>query len=825
MQNASRPRFAAIGAVLLIAPIYAAAQAVQRNPEQVPPSHSDVSPPARDMFKGEEPGRPLFVNPPRALPRPQRSLSFDPVVQGTPSTAAMPATSNNFPGLGNGFPGFSVTSAPSDVNLAVGPNDVVQVVNTSYAVFSKSGTVILGPASFASLFTGFSDCTRTYYSDPIALYDQQANRWVLSILGFDSTSSGPYYHCIAVSTSGDPTGSYARYSFVSQTNLPDYPKMSVWPDAYYVTYNMFSGNTPLGAQVCAHNRNAMLAGQAETAQCFTTSSSNSGLMPANWDGTNLPPTGSANYVLSLASTANNLSLWMFHVDWMTPSNSTLTGPTNLPVAAFNEACTNGGTCIPQTGTSTQLDSLGDRLMYRLAYRNFGDHESLVANHSVNAGSQTGVRWYEIRSPASGPVVYQQGTYAPDTNHRWMASIAMDSAGDIGLGFSVSGSTIHPQIHYTGRLSSDPLGSLTQGEASIIDGAGSQTTYLCFPFFQCALTRWGDYTGMQIDPSDDCTFWYTDQYIPSTGSFNWSTRLATFKFPSCGANLVATTTTLSASPAGGSTYGNTVQLTATVTGSGGTPTGTVTFNDGNSALGSALLNSGGAAILSTSALSATSHQLTATYSGDTSYSGSTSTALLYPVSKAGTTTNVSSSSPTINQGQSVTFTATVSSNTTGTPTGSVTFLDNGSSIGTAGLSNGKATLTTSTLSAGTHPITAQYNGDSNFIGSTSPGINQTVNAVAADFTISASPSSASVRRGRTASYTVTVTANGGFTGVVNLSATWAGPNPTFSPGAVTNSGSSTMKVSTTNVAPTSYNIKITGTSGGLAHSTTVSLIVR
>jgi len=300
MQNASRPRFAAIGAVLLIAPIYAAAQAVQRNPEQVPPSHSDVSPPARDMFKGEEPGRPLFVNPPRALPRPQRSLSFDPVVQGTPSTAAMPATSNNFPGLGNGFPGFSVTSAPSDVNLAVGPNDVVQVVNTSYAVFSKSGTVILGPASFASLFTGFSDCTRTYYSDPIALYDQQANRWVLSILGFDSTSSGPYYHCIAVSTSGDPTGSYARYSFVSQTNLPDYPKMSVWPDAYYVTYNMFSGNTPLGAQVCAHNRNAMLAGQAETAQCFTTSSSNSGLMPANWDGTNLPPTGSANYVLSLA---------------------------------------------------------------------------------------------------------------------------------------------------------------------------------------------------------------------------------------------------------------------------------------------------------------------------------------------------------------------------------------------------------------------------------------------------------------------------------------------------------------------------------------------
>jgi len=331
--------------------------------------------------------------------------------------------------------------------------------------------------------------------------------------------------------------------------------------------------------------------------------------------------------------------------------------------------------------------------------------------------------------------------------------------------------------------------------------------------------------MQIDPSDDCTFWYTNQYIPSNGSFNWSTRLATFKFPSCAANLVATTTTLAASPAGSSTFGNTIQLTATVAGSGGTPTGTVTFNDGNSALGSALLNSSGTAILSSSTLSATSHQLTATYSGDSSYSGSTSTVLSYLVNKAGTTTSVSSSSLTISQGQSVTFTATVSSSTTGTPTGTVTFLDNGSSIGTASLNNGRATLATSTLSAGTHPITAQYNGDSNFGGSTSPGINETVNPVAADFTISASPSSASVKRGRTASYKVTVTANGGFTGVVSLSATWAGPNPTFSPSAVTNSGSSTMKVSTTNVAPNSYKITITGTSGGLTHSTTVSLIVR
>lgn len=816
--------------ITFLFPLNAATQAVQRNPTLVPPSHFDISPPVREISRPEEPGRPLFVHPLRALPRPQHPLFVDPVVQSIASTAVIAATTNNFPGLGNGFSGFSVSGAPSDDNLAVGPNEVVQAVNASYAVFSKTGSVILGPVSFASLFSGFSDCTRTYYSDPIALYDRQADRWVLSILGFDSTSSGPFYHCIAVSTSGDPTGSYARYSFKSSTNLPDYPKMSVWPDAYYVTYNMFSGNTLLGAQVCAHDRSAMLAGQPEpTAQCFTTSSSNYGLLPANVDGPTAPPAGSPNYLLSLASVANTLSLWRFHVDWTTPANSTLTGPTNLAVAAFNEACTNGGTCIPQSGTSTQLDSLGDRLMYRLGYRNFGDHESLVANHSVNAGSETGMRWYEIRSPGSIPVVYQQGTYAPDTNHRWMASIAMDSAGDIGAGFSVSGSAIHPEIHYTGRLSSDPLGTLPQGEASIIDGAGSQTTYsgFCFPSLQCPLTRWGDYTAMQIDPSDDCTFWYTDQYIPANGSFNWSTRLATFKFSSCGANLVATTTALSASPSGTSTYGTSVLLTATVSGSGGTPSGSVTFSDGSTTLGSASLSSG-TATLSTSALTAGTHQLTASYSGDSSFSGSTSSALSYQVNQAGTSTSVVSSGSPSNQGQSVTFTATVTSNTTGIPTGTVTFYaDSTTNLGSASLSNGQAKLSTSALTAGSHTITAQYNSDSNFTGSTSAGISQVVNAVVADFTISASPGSASVKRGRTASYTVTVSASGGFSGTVQLSGSWAGPSPTFSPNSVTGSGSSTMKVSTTGVASGTYTITITGTANGGSptHSTTVTIQIR
>ncbi len=228
-------------------------------------------------------------------------------------------------------------------------------------------------------------------------------------------------------------------------------------------------------------------------------------------------------MLALGVSNNDLAFWKFHVDWTTPANTTLTGPTTITVAAYNALC-DGGTCVPQFGTPQQLDSLADRLMFRLAYRNFGTHESLVVNHSVAPGSGGGgVRWYEIRSPATTPTVFQQGTYAPDSNFRWMGSVAMDQSGNIALGFSLSGMLLHPEIHYTGRLASDPLGQMTQGEGTIIDGAGSQTT---------KLNRWGDYSMMGIDPSDDCTFWYTNEYIPSNGTFNWKTRIGSFKFPSC-----------------------------------------------------------------------------------------------------------------------------------------------------------------------------------------------------------------------------------------------------------------------------------------------------
>ena len=183
--------------------------------------------------------------------------------------------------------------------------------------------------------------------------------------------------------------------------------------------------------------------------------------------------------------------------------------------------------MQQSSTKEKLDSLGDRLMYRLAYRNFGTYQTMVATHSVAVGTSrknpfTGVRWYEVRNPGGTPTVYQQSTFSPDTTYRWMPSIAMDKVGNMALGFSASSSSIHPAIRYTGRLATDALDTMGI-ENSILAGTGSQTT---------GLNRWGDYSSMAIDPVDDCTFWYANEYIASNGTFNWHTRLASFKFPSC-----------------------------------------------------------------------------------------------------------------------------------------------------------------------------------------------------------------------------------------------------------------------------------------------------
>jgi len=467
------------------------------------------------------------------LPRPRSFATSDPVLQPQTISAAAPFTSTNFDGIGNGVAGFSVNGAPPDTNGDVGPNHYVQTVNTDFAIYTKSGTLLYGPAALNTLWSGFGGgCQSNNDGDPTVVYDRMANRWIISQF---SVSTTPYLQCVAVSQTGDPTGAWYRYSF-PYPNFPDYPKMGVWPDAYYVTFNMFSngGNTFAGATVCAFDRSKMLLGQAATQQCFNTSTSYGGLLPADMTGTRQPPAGSPNYVLGLGATSSTLAFWKFHVDWNTPSNSTFTGPTSLSVASYSEACGSTGTCIPQAGTTQRLDSLGDRLMYRLAYRNFGDHEALVVNHSVTAGTGVGVRWYELRTPGTTPTVFQQGTYAPDSNYRWMGSIAMDQSGNMALGFSLSGSALNPQIHYTGRLATSPAGVMDQGEGTIINGTGSQTG--------SGLSRWGDYSSMTVDPSDDCTFWYTNEYIPSNGAFNWRTRIGSFKFSNCGGGTPSPTPT-------------------------------------------------------------------------------------------------------------------------------------------------------------------------------------------------------------------------------------------------------------------------------------------
>jgi hypothetical protein len=495
---------------------------VQHNPIIIHEIKQDVSPPLRDIppVPGVAGVHRVMLNP--LIPRPQLPQVIDSVLQTWAGPPYIPSPLLNFEGID--FPGVSCNCAPPDTNGDVGPTHYVQIVNTGIQMFNKSGASVFGPVSISTLWNGFSGrCSTNNDGDPVVVYDGINDRWVVAQFVVRTT---PYLECVAVSTTGDPTGSYNRYSFdFGNTDFNDYPKMGVWPDAYYATYNIFAGGASFtGAEVCAMDRAKMLNGLAATQQCFKTSNLYGGLLPSDLDGPTPPPAGSPNYVLGLGTSNNDLAFWKFHVDWANPANTTFTGPSTINVAAYTALCNGGRTCVPQGGTTQQLDGLSDRLMNRLAYRNFGDHESLVVNHSVIAAGGGGVRWYEIRSPGTTPLVFQQGTYAPDANYRWMGSIAMDQSGDIGLGFSLSSTSLHPEIHYTGRLVGDPAGTMPQGEATIIAGNGSQTG---------GLTRWGDYSDIVVDPADGCTFWYTTEYIPANGSFNWHTRVGTFKFASCG----------------------------------------------------------------------------------------------------------------------------------------------------------------------------------------------------------------------------------------------------------------------------------------------------
>ncbi len=413
--------------------------------------------------------------------------------------------------------------APSDSNLAVGPNHIVETVNVRLAVYNKSGALLSGPTNFGTFFAPLGGNCANGASDPIVLYDRQADRWLISDIGY--TGSAPFLECIGVSKTNDPTGAYTLYAYSFSTTLNDYPKLGVWPtasnSAYLATYNLFPPIGAGSADLCGLDRAKMLAGNPNAAQlCQKTPSTEFSYLPSDIDGPTPPTDGTPGLFLTWQNNnPGQLFLRKLTLNF-TAGTATLSAATTISVANFTPACFSS--CVPQLGTPQLLDVLGDRPMYRFAVRHFADHDRAVVNHSVVNGSQVAVRWYELFDPAGAVTVNQQGTFAPDTTYRWMGSMAEDKLGDIALGYSASSTAIHPAVRFTGRVPSDPLGTL-ETEASILEGAGSQTS---------GLSRWGDYTALQVDPSDDCTFWYVDQYEKVNGTFNWSTNIGSFVFNTC-----------------------------------------------------------------------------------------------------------------------------------------------------------------------------------------------------------------------------------------------------------------------------------------------------
>ncbi len=462
----------------------------------------------------------------RNLTRNQFPYSQDPVLQGANKNNAHAPTTpiRNFDGINNTYSVY-----PPDTQGDVGPNHYVQVVNKGFQIWDKTGTSLYGPANLSTIWSGIpSPWNGTNNGDPIVLYDQAANRWIIAQFSLPNTTQ--YAMLIAVSQTANPTGAWYRYVFEFGDKMPDYPKFGIWPDGYYMSVNQFlSGSAWAGVGACAFERTKMISGDPTARMIYFDlgfSADPQSMLPADWDGATVPIANEPNYFTYFndwsSVSEDYLKIWGFHADWNTIENSTFSEATSVATAPFDSELCYGGKCIPQLGTGVLLDVLGDRLMYRLQYRNFGDHQSMVTNHTVdaNGSGRAGIRWYELRNSGSGWSIYQQGTYSPDATNRWMGSVAMNANGDIALGYSASDATIYPSIRYTGRLASDPLGQMTFSEQTIKNGTGYQSG---------SAARWGDYSMMSIDPTDDQTFWYTTEYIQTSGTVNWRTRIASFLF--------------------------------------------------------------------------------------------------------------------------------------------------------------------------------------------------------------------------------------------------------------------------------------------------------
>ena len=505
------------------------------------------------------------------------------IEQRAQGTLPAPEIAVSFDGLGAGFhgpQGEATFRNPSDNSIAVGPRHVVQIVNSRTAIFTRTGTVLYGPVPTNNFFRGFGGpCEQRNNGDAVVRYDQLANRWLIVMPIFSrgpkraddapqphggdpaqrsvkgrtqpgeavrlyepsllppaappnassrpAPDSGQYGMCYAVSTGDDPFGPYYRYEFVRPL-FPDYPRPAVWPDGWYVPTS--TGDEVVEKHVCVADRARMLRGEDATEQCVIVPDVNF-LNTADLDGTALPPAGAPNIIVAAGGTQlrhqmedSVLYAWRLHVDWERPERTKLEGPQYVPVAPYHYLCDGQLTsCVPQPGTDRRLDAQGDKIMARLVYRRVNGHESIVAAHSVNTtAGGGGVRWYELRVGRHRDLsLYQQGTYAPDSGYRWMASPAMDSHGNIGIGYSYGGTPAFPGQRFAGRREGDPRGVLTMHEAVLAEGEASQATTL----------RWEDYAQTAIDPADDCTIWYVGDYLKQ-GATSYSTRIGAFRLPGC-----------------------------------------------------------------------------------------------------------------------------------------------------------------------------------------------------------------------------------------------------------------------------------------------------
>ncbi len=499
-----------------------------------------VSPPLRELAK--LPPRVQYgfheVNPIRMFPSvPVTEPLVDPVEQnfhGSPAANIIAGLSvegvNNLCGC-----------YPPDTNLSVGETQIVQWVNLDYGVFDKAtGALLLGPLAGNLLFSNLGgSCASNNSGDPIAQYDKAAHRWVLS----QNVFSSPFGVCIAVSTSPDATGSYYLYHF-GITGFPDYPKWGIWPTGYFETQNTNGGSS----NVCAYNSAKLLVGDSTAEQICIQLSSDRGLLPADVDSPTPPPAGQDEFFMgsyNADGTHADLFLYSMHPVFSDPMQTTFVGaglanpipvPTYIPICNFGQ-----GLCVPQLGSSQALEGLGDRLMYRLAYWEDQPTVSVkstppkpvpaqhwLVNHiSAGSGGQVGERWYEFTAPikkvtVSGMSLFQAGTYAPDSNYRWMGSVARDKVGNIALGYSISSATMYASIAVSGRAPSDPLGQLG-GEIMLTSGSGAQ---------EGTAGRWGDYSDMAVDPSNPCVLWYSTEYLTTTGHNPWQTRMHQLSFDTC-----------------------------------------------------------------------------------------------------------------------------------------------------------------------------------------------------------------------------------------------------------------------------------------------------